>query len=166
MDGIAFYNKWLHLLSIIGVLGGLAFAWIVLARAAGRDEEPPPVLAAAWKRFGISLGILWLVVLATGFINLALVSPKVNSGYQQILGIKMGLAILMFILSMLIAHPLPAMARFFRNRSAWLAILVVLGILVVGLSAHLNLSRIDRSGLKASSPDAAASEAVSPGPAR
>lgn len=147
---IAFFNKWLHLLSIIGTLGGIFFALIVLAPEKTEPGDDGRT-RALWKRFGIAFGALWLIVLATGFYNLVLVSPKVNSEYQKILGMKMGLALLMFFLSLLIAHPIPALARFFQNnrtRKTWLGLLLVMGIVIVGISAHLNISRVNGTGLK------------------
>lgn len=145
---IAFFNKWLHLLSIIGMLGGLGFAWLVLVPATKSGEEVSETVRGMWKRFGIALGVLWLVVLATGIYNMLLVSPRVNEDYQKFLGMKMGMAMVMFVLSLLIAHPMPLLARFFRNRSPWLVLLLILGVAVVGISAHLNISRVNGSGLK------------------
>lgn len=159
---IGFFNKWLHVLSIAGMLGGVFFAWIVLVptlrpRSDGgaEAEAEEPLAREQWKRFGITLGVLWLIILATGFLNMSLVTPHVNGRYQMFLGMKIALAIIMFIVSLLIAHPMPAMRRFFRNRSGWLLIVLVLGIIVVGISAHLNISRVDGTGLKPVAPAAA-----------
>jgi uncharacterized membrane protein len=151
-----FINKWLHLLSVIGTLGGLAFAWHVLRP--GSPEATSPDRAAGdaeadanpemWKRFGMAVGILWIVVLLTGFYNYYKVSPTVVSRYHMFAGMKMGLAILMFVLTMLIAHPAPGMAAFRRNRGPLLVGILILGVIVVGLSAHLNLSRISGDYVK------------------
>jgi putative copper export protein len=142
----AFINKWLHLLSMIGVLGGIMFALLVLVPSLNGTSED--VSKSLWKRFGISLAVLWMVVLATGFYNMILVSPSVNKEYQKLLGMKMGLAILMFILTMLMAHPMPALRKFVNNRRPWLLVLMLCGIIVVGISAHLNMSRVSGAGLK------------------
>jgi uncharacterized membrane protein len=159
---IAFFNKWLHLLSIIGVLGGTAFAWLVLKPVLKAEDGGGDTGKLLWKRFGIALGVLWLIVLATGFLNQMLVTPKVNANYQMLLGMKMGLALLMFVVSLLLAHPIPAVARFFKDRSAWLLVLLLLGAIVVGISAHLNLSRINGSGLKAPAAPAASQNSTTP----
>ena len=148
MELVTFFNKWMHLLGMVGVLGGTMFAWLVMVPAL-KDEAADSLLTKGiWKRFGISLAILWVIVLVTGVVNVIMVSPKVNASYQGILGIKMLLAILMFVLSMLLAHPIPAMKRFVENRSTWILTLMVIGIALLGLSAHLNISRINGSGLK------------------
>jgi uncharacterized membrane protein len=141
MDEIAFINKWLHLLSIIGIIGGIGFAWMILVPAAKSGPESSGALQEMWKRFRTWLKALWIVVVLTGFYNLALVSPSVNGQYQTLLGMKMGLALLMLLAYIFIARSLPA-------KSGWLPVLVLLGVLIVGLSAHLNMSRISGSGLK------------------
>jgi putative copper export protein len=143
----AFINKWLHLLSMIGVLGGIMFGLLVLVPAlkdAGEEVSRP-----LWKRFGISLAILWVVVLATGIYNMILVNKTVTVEYSKLLGMKMGLAMLMFILSMLFAHPMPAMQKLVKNRGPWLLVLLLCGVVVVGISAHLNMSRVSGAGLRA-----------------
>jgi putative copper export protein len=150
MDPVAFVNKWLHLGSMVGMLGGLAFGLLVLAPGlrANADEE---LAKSLWKRFGITVGILWIVVLATGFLNMYLVTPSVNGKYQMFLGMKMALAIVMFVGTMLLAHPAPGLSKLTSNRGSWLSILVILGAVVLGLSAFLNISRINGTGLKPAS---------------
>lgn len=149
MEYLTFLNKWLHLMSISGVLGGIIFAWIVLMPIRKAEGEEGETAALLWRRFGIALGALWAVALLTGFYNFYLVTPQVNGSYQMLLGMKMSLAIIMFLISLAIAHPMPAVARFFRDRRAWLLALLTLGAVVIGLSAHLNLSRLSGKGLKA-----------------
>jgi putative copper export protein len=150
---VSFFNKWLHLTSIVCVLGGIFFAWFVLVPTLKDGDETDGLARRMWKRFGMAFGVLWLIVLATGFLNMYLVTPKVNAHYQMILGIKTLLALGMFFVSMLIAHPMKAMARFFGNRGPWLLALLLAGIVVLGLSAHLNLSRISGAGLKPAAPN-------------
>lgn len=151
MDLVSFFNKWLHLLSIIGTLGGIAFAYMVLVPAA-RDVESGATDSTAplWRRFGMVIGALWIVVLLTGFFNYYLVSPHVVGTYHMFVGIKMTLAIIMFLLTLVMAHPLPPLARFQSHRGPLLLLLLVLGVLVVGISAHLNMKRVDGSYIKKS----------------
>ncbi len=147
MELIAFISKWLHLLSIAGILGGIAFALIALVPVL-RTEPESAALKQIWKRFGITMAILWLVALATGFYNLSVVTPTVNGTYQMWVGIKIALALAMFLGTMLLAHPFPAIARFFKEKGAWLALLLLLAILIVGISAKLNISRVNGAWLK------------------
>lgn len=149
MDVLKFLSKWLHLLSITGMLGSLLFSWLVLLpvmrRHAIEEDEPS---RAMWRAYGITLGVLWMVILLTGFYNLFVISASVNKVYHTVLGAKIALALLMFGLSMALFHPAPAFAHFRRNRPQWMLTLVVLGAIVVGLSAHLNLSRLSGAALE------------------
>jgi hypothetical protein len=150
MDLLPFLNKWIHLASMAGVFGGILFAWLVLipseadARGAGNENA----VRAMWKRFGMPFGVLWLLALVTGFINYGIVSGTVVGRYHMFLGMKMMLAILMFIASMLLAHPMPALERFTSERRPILLGLLTFGVIVLGISGFLNMSRVNGSLLK------------------
>lgn len=154
MDLVAFVNKWLHLLSIITVLGGTIVMCLSVLPAVQTEEGPNETGRKVWRSFGIIMGIAWLVVLATGFFNLVLVSPHVNKGYHMIVGIKMALALLMFGLAMMVSHPLPALSGLQKNRNPILIVIIALGVLTVGLSANLNMSRVSGKGLDPKEPRA------------
>src|SRR2546423_14157530 len=110
MDPVAFINKWIHLTSVIGTVGGIFFMrWVVLPGLDPAALEAEPAKGIV-RRFGMAMGILWLLVLMSGFLNMYMVSPHVNKGYQMYLGIKTLLALLMFALSMAISHPSPRFA--------------------------------------------------------
>jgi Predicted integral membrane protein len=141
MDFVPFFNKWLHLLSIIGMLGGTAMAWLVLHPAL-KERADDPDAQAIWRRYGMLQGILWVIVLITGFYNYYIVTPTVTGSYHMFLGMKIMLAILMFVLAMLAAHPAPGLEKLTRNKGPWLAVILVMGIAAVGISAHLNMGRV------------------------
>jgi hypothetical protein len=48
----------------------------------------------------------------------------------------------MFILAMLSAHPAPGLEKWTKNKGPWLAIILLMGIVAVGISAHLNMGRV------------------------
>lgn len=138
---LAFFNKWLHLLCIIGMLGGTAFAWFVLYPAF-KDHPDTPDAKAIWRKYGIMQGALWVIILLTGFFNQHIVTPGVTGKYQMFLGMKITLAILMFILAMIAAHPAPGLEKWTKNKGPWLAVILLMGIVAVGISAHLNMGRV------------------------
>jgi uncharacterized membrane protein len=158
----AYLFKWLHLLSVIGALGGIFTAWLVLAPALRSGEEAESETAAAvWRRFGIAQGVLWLVILVTGFYNYFTIGPTATGSYHMVAGMKIALALLMFLLAMTAAHPMPGMEGVKRVRASLYLALAVLGILVVGLSVNLNMGRLSGKYLK---PPAAAAPAGVPPP--
>jgi len=148
VEALAFVNKWLHLTSMIGLLGGMAFAWLVLRPAGSYNEVvADECLSRLWRAFGMATGILWVIALATGFLNYYLILPTVSGRYHMMAGIKILVVLAMFAASLL-AHPrTPVSQRGIRRYV--LGALVVAGICVVGLSAQMNISRVQGWGLKA-----------------
>ncbi len=137
---VSFLSKWIHLLAVIGTAGLIVFARMVMVPSLRQsDEEASSQLAVKiYRRFGILLGILWVILILSGISNLAIFWPSTPKTYHIILMVKIGLAAIMFIISMLITHPAPAFDRFRKNREGWLTVLVLLIVAVVGLSAYLN----------------------------
>lgn len=149
MEFVKFFNKWLHLMSMIGVLGGIIFAWLSLRKAAKSDDPAAgEFLRPILRTFGISLGVFWIVALLTGFYNYFIVMGSVTGAYHMYAGIKMMLAILMFLISLYMAHPGSGDVPSLKKRFNWLIALIVLGVMIVGISAHLNLSRISGAYIK------------------
>jgi hypothetical protein len=149
MDFVPFLNKWLHLLSMIGMLGGTAVAWFVLNPAL-RDKGDDADAKAIWRSYGILQGVLWLIVLVTGFFNYYFVMPTVVGTYHMLLGMKIMLALLMFVLAMLAAHPAPGLEKWTRIKGPWLLVILIMGIIAVGISAHLNINRVNGKLIKPS----------------
>ncbi|MGC8667266.1 MAG: hypothetical protein ACP5VE_04005 [Chthonomonadales bacterium] len=148
-----FLNKWLHLVSIIFVLGGVLYQRFVaipaLRTGAFSDTDWARSLARRW---GVASALLWLIILVTGFVNFHFVAPHVNSTYAAVLGMKILLALVMFFLAMAVSHPMPFAGALHRQRNQVLVLLALLGVVVVGMSAYLNLSRINGTGLRREEP--------------
>jgi len=148
MDILPFVNKWIHLTSMIAVLGSVfMMLLVVLPVLGGPDFSSSEQGRALFRRYGMITGILWLVLLATGFYNYLIVSPTVTKGYHMVLGMKIAAALLMFLIAVALSHPLPVLAPIQKHQGPGLVVLAVLGILIVGISAHLNLSRVSGTGI-------------------
>jgi hypothetical protein len=149
MDLAPFLNKWLHLLSIIFVLGGVFYQRFVAMPGLRTGELADTDWARSLaRRWGLISAFLWLIILATGFVNFHFVAAHVNSAYSAVLGMKILLALVMFFLAMAISHPVPFLGGLRQQPARALTILILLGIVVVGISAYLNLSRISGAGLR------------------
>ena len=137
---IPFFSKWVHLLAVIGVAGLIVFARLALTPALRqRGAEADSQLAVTiYRRFGILLGIFWLFLILSGALNLVIFWPSTPKIYHLVLIIKVVLAAFMFLISMAITHPAPAFERFRANREAWLSVLLLFIVAIVGLSAFLN----------------------------
>lgn len=154
----AFLNKWLHLISIVGTLGGIIYAWAVLVPALRAQPADSDIVRALWRRTGIVMMGLWLIVLATGFLNYYIVTPTVTGTYHMEIGMKIVLVLFMLVVSTLLFHPLPAFSALRERRGPLLGLLVLVGIAILGISASLNIGRVNGS-LLLKSPAAAAAQA-------
>src|SRR5438128_218817 len=102
MSTLAFFNKWLHLLSMISLLGGaIVMLCVVIPGIRGTEMESGEGGRQLHRRFGLLLAVSWAVVLATGFLNYVLVSPSVDKSYHMLLGMKIALAFVMLAVSMI-----------------------------------------------------------------
>jgi uncharacterized membrane protein len=147
VETVVFVNKWLHLLSMIGTLGGMAFAWLVLRPATttvGYTDQQR--LTPLWRAFGMSLGVFWMIAIITGLLNYHFVMKSVNEEYNMLLAVKVVMVGVMFALSAISARPIRGQRSVAPGKV--LGVLLVLGIAVVGISARLNMSRVNGTGLK------------------
>ena len=156
MEIIKFGIKWLHLLSIATIVGGTLFMYVQVnvrqALSDGADRDP---FRESKKHIGVLLAIAWVVALFTGFTNYGFVSSSgtAGSGNHMWAGMKMMLALIMCGATLYMGHLKPK-AEGGINREPVLLVLLGLAVIIVGLSAHLNMTRI--RDLAAKIPPAAA----------
>ncbi|MCS6950528.1 MAG: hypothetical protein NZ520_08720 [bacterium] len=141
--------KWVHVLSIVTVVGFTLFQYLVLhpvlRRVQGGSEE---LVQALQRRAGILLGVAWVLIWVTGIYNLVVVIPTVKPNYHMVLGAKLLLVLALFFISTALSHPSLAFEGIRRNRARWVAFAAWLGIVVVVLSATMNMMRLKGVALK------------------
>jgi uncharacterized membrane protein len=137
-DVLSVIMRWLHLTSVMVVIGGVLYARFVIAPTlatlpAQEQETLGDVMAERYRH------LLWLAILlltATGLYNMIM---NVSRGalYQSLLGIKLLLVLHVFAVGLLIVKP--------KNpkRSRQMTGLVISGLIIIALSAvlrqlHLN----------------------------
>lgn len=126
--------RWLHIVSIVTILGGFVFVRFALYPALNEAAEPGgsgigPKIAAKFR------AVLYTAVacaLLSGFYNY-LTKPSYPRGYHMWLGIKILFALHVFAASVLYALPGAADAK----RSRWALGIVVSGAVIVLISAYL-----------------------------
>jgi uncharacterized membrane protein len=137
-DALNVLMRWLHITSVVTLIGGVLYARFVLAPVlqsmpAQQQETLGDGLAARYR------SLLFLVILlltATGLYNMIL---NINRGtlYQSLLGIKLLLVLHVFAVGILIVRPKnPKRARQMTG-------LVISGLIIIAISAvlrqlHLN----------------------------
>jgi hypothetical protein len=137
-DVLSVIMRWLHLTSVVAVIGGVLYARFVLAPvlqslAAQEQDTLGDALAARYRSL---LFLIVLLLTATGLYNMIM---NVSRGalYQSLLGIKLLLVLHVFAVGLLIVKP--------KNpkRSRQMTGLVISGLIIIAISAvlrqlHLN----------------------------
>ncbi len=141
--------QWTHVGSVVLIIGGFFFFRVVLLPVANLSSDPAALISAALRRFG---GIVWaslLTVLISGLYNFitffrtaragAAVAPIASdySTYIFVLGIKFFIVFLMFTLAIFLTFPYPVFEVYQKRPAPWMNITVVLGLVVIFLSAYL-----------------------------
>ena len=131
------------------MIGGFFFFRVVLLPIANRSADPAALVSPALRRFG---GIVWtalLTILISGLYNFitffraaraeAAINPGVSdySIYIFVLAIKLFIVFLIFTLAIVLTFPYPVFNVFQKRPAPWLNIIVLLGLVVIFLSAFL-----------------------------
>lgn len=152
--------QWLHVGSVVLIIGGFFFFRVVLLPIANRLPEPGALISWALRRFS---GFVWgalLTVLISGLYNfitffraaraaaaapgnvedlqaMPLVVVSDYSLYILVLGVKLFIVFLIFTLAIILTFPYPVFDIFQKKPAPWLNITVILGLIVIFLSAFL-----------------------------
>ena len=141
--------QWIHVGSVVLMIGGFFFFRVVLLPIANRSADPAALVSPALRRFG---GIVWtalLTILISGLYNFitffraaraaAAINPGVSdySIYIFVLAIKLFIVFLIFTLAIVLTFPYPVFNVFQKRPAPWLNIIVLLGLVVIFLSAFL-----------------------------
>jgi hypothetical protein len=126
--------RWIHIASVVTLIGGFIYARFVLAPALA--TFPPPegeaVGAAAVRSFRALLYTVLVTVIGSGTYNFA-TKASFPPGYQMWFGIKM--LLVLHIAAAAILYSVRESGPAKRNRTA-LGI-VISGLLVIAISAYL-----------------------------
>lgn len=147
LDPLVVSSRFLHVLFAILLLGGAMFTRFALLPAA--TELPEDVhasfkerIAARWRKF-VMLGIG--ILLITGFYNyLAVTNPQHDGDklYGMLMGIKMLLAFIVFILASGLAGRSKTFAFLRQNAGTWLLVVILLGSIITGIASFLKVRGI------------------------
>jgi uncharacterized membrane protein len=131
---LAVLMRWLHIISVITLLGGMIYARYVLAPAlTGLPEgEKNNILARSAENFRSLILVTVFIILLSGLYNL-FTKPNIPAGYHMWFGIKILFVLHIFAVSFLLARSSVSEEK--RNRL--MTGVVASGILVTILSAWL-----------------------------
>ncbi len=135
--------RWVHILAAVIVVGGVFFMRVVLMPAARSlpDEAHDTFrqkLLARWRPVIHScMGLLLL----SGLVRIFIVIPlhKSQMAYHAALGIKVMLALIMFVIAAALVGRNPAFEGMRKASAKWLLLSLALAIVVVCLGGFLGL---------------------------
>ena len=139
--------QWIHVGSVVLMIGGFFFFRVVLIPIANRFPDPKTIISYALRRFS---GVVWttlLTVLISGVYNFISFFRTARATAQEtevdyslyilILGIKFFIVFLIYTLAVVLTFPYPVFEGFQKKPTPWLNITIVLGLTIIFLSAFL-----------------------------
>ena len=143
--------QWLHVGSVVLMIGGFFFLRVVLLPTAKvlPDPQKTQIIEAAFRRFRVIVWIALLTILVSGIYNFIVFirstgnQPATNpnqvdySIYIVVLGVKFLIVTLIFILGIALTFPYPVWAPIQKRPIPWLNVTLVLGLIVIFLSTFL-----------------------------
>lgn len=140
--------QWVHVGSVVLMIGGFFFLRIVLIPIANRQSDPITLISSALRRFSVVVWFTLFTVLFSGLYNLisffrtarATGAESVASDYSLyilILAVKFFIVFLIYTLAIILVLPYPVFDVFQKKPSPWLNLIIVLGLIIIFLSAYL-----------------------------
>ena len=145
--------QWIHVGSVVLLIGGFFFLRVILLPSAKvlPENQRPKLLEAAFRRFRIVIWSALLAILFSGVYNFIAFlrstgsfsqdSPKEPienlSTYILVLGVKLFIVFIIFTFGVLLTFPYPVFAPVQKRPAPWLNLTLILGLIVIFLSALL-----------------------------
>jgi uncharacterized membrane protein len=132
--------QWVHLISAVVGVGSIAFVLVALLPSLRvlRDDQRALLLKTVLGRFRWATWAAILLLLGSGLYNLRLRAWEAPWGtYWKFLTVKIFLALCVFIISLLLTLPIPALDRVRAKRQLWLSIALGIAVVVILISAYL-----------------------------
>ncbi len=133
------FMQWLHLLAaVVGVGGTILFRIVLLPSLSSLPSEQRAALVARLApRFRLAIWLAIVILIFSGVFNLLESTHLAEPAYRHVLEVKIVLALALFSIALLATLPLPSLSRIQQRRPALLATNVILGIIIILLSAYL-----------------------------
>lgn len=131
---LAILMRWIHIASVVTLLGGFIFARYALAPSLAALAEPEQK-NFGWRVIANFRPLLYTVlvtILGSGLYNY-LTKPAYPPHYHMIIGIKF--LFVLHIFAVAILYSLPGAEQAKRNR--WLTGMVISGLIIIAISGYL-----------------------------
>ena len=149
-------SRWIHVLSVILLVGGTLFMRLSLVPAALETNTSDEIREAIRRRWAKWMGAAILFLLASGLYNAGLkaLDYELDKVYLTLLMLKIVLGLAVFFIASVVSGR-SAMAKRFRQRELfWLNILCVLMVSLVLMAGYMKMNPQEKKQ-KSDEPDSA-----------
>ena len=145
--------QWIHVGSVVLLIGGFFFFRVILLPSAKvlPENQQSKLLEAAFRRFRVVIWSALLTILFSGVYNFiaflrstgslsqdpATELTQDPSTYILVLGVKLFIVFIIFTFGVLLTFPYPVFAPIQKRPAPWLNLTLILGLIVIFLSALL-----------------------------
>ena len=145
--------QWIHVGSVVLLIGGFFFLRVILLPSAKvlPENQQPKLLEAAFHRFRVVIWSALLTILFSGVYNFIAFLRSTGSFSQDpateivedlsiyilVLGVKLFIVFIIFTFGVLLTFPYPVFAPIQKRSAPWLNLTLILGLIVIFLSALL-----------------------------
>ncbi len=145
--------QWIHVGSVVLLIGGFFFLRVILLPAAKvlPENQQPKLVDTAFRRFRVVVWSALLTILFSGVYNFIAFLRSTGSFSQDlpkepvqdlstyilVLGIKIFIVFIIFTFGVLLTFPYPVFAPIQKRPAPWLNLTLILGLIVIFLSALL-----------------------------
>ncbi|VAX38221.1 hypothetical protein MNBD_PLANCTO02-3273 [hydrothermal vent metagenome] len=137
-------SRWIHIGTVIVLVGGSVFMrFVMLPAAAELPEEEHNALRGRiinrWKKF-VHTGVLLIMI--SGMYNFMCAIPhhRGQTLYASLIGIKIILAFVVFFLASALVGRSPKFEKMRKNPKKWLAVIITLAAIIVGISGYAKVA--------------------------
>lgn len=137
-------SRWIHIGTVIILVGGTFFIRFVLSPAAAQLQESESaklkeLILNQWKKF-VHAGIGLLLI--SGFYNFFMAIPKHKGQglYHALLGIKILLAFVVFFFASALVGRSKAFDAMRQNARLWQLVIIALAAVIVGISGYVRVA--------------------------
>jgi uncharacterized membrane protein len=145
--------QWIHVGSVVLLIGGFFFFRVILLPSAKvlPENQQSKLLEAAFRRFRVVIWSALLTILFSGVYNFIAFLRSTGSLSQDpptelvqdpsiyilVLGLKLFIVFIIFTFGVLLTFPYPVFAPIQKRPAPWLNLTLILGLIVIFLSALL-----------------------------
>ena len=139
MEWLNIIMRWLHLASVITVVGTVVFLRLIIKPSIGKfsEETRLSVLNSLQYRLKILLHSAITGILISGLYNTHLIWKTTESSYHNVLLVKIVLAVIVLILAIFSVSGSSTKNQYFSKKTQGLTLSLILAVIIIALSAFL-----------------------------